>query len=208
MALIWIFSLVIVLVLAMSFLPHGRYYVWSWNFLLVAVAIYLGLYFSSGSPRNTCLIATLSQLHGELELLHHESVKNQYLYLLVRAQDEDPPLYVALPWSAAIVKNLSTATMKATQQGSVVMVKAEMLSRCMIEENQEDGQRGKPTRGTADGRSETDKEQSGQRPGGGGDEDDGLQMFYPRPVVSDPLKSPPIRIEGSTPEESANRHGF
>ena len=178
--LFWIFMLVISLVLIFSLLMRG-WVSWGWNFLIIIIVIYAGLFKLTGTPRDVWLFSLIENVHGDVQVLYHTTVPQQSIYLVLRQQRSQQPYYLQMAWTKELQEELDSAEMRAREEHAPLMVNIDQLSKGQppVKKQIAEDQDQSTARGTADGNNKT-----------GGQKDGGESMFYPKSVAADPLKLP------------------
>jgi hypothetical protein len=177
--LFWIFATVATVVFILMFAVRHRVLFWGWNFLIIVLVIYAGMFKLTGTPRDAWLFATIENVHGDVEVLYHTDAPKKFIYLLVRG--DGAPYYLRLPWSEGLQQQIASADMAARERHTPLMVDIDRLSRGQL-----------PTPGQShSGHSSSEKHDQGHGDGSTADgKEGGERMFYPKPVAPDPLKTP------------------
>lgn len=176
--LFWIYIATLLIFLGLTLAVRTRIS-WAWNFLLVAVLLYAAMFKLTGLPRDAWMFSTVEGVHGKTQVAYHLVIPTDAIYLLLGRPGERP-YYLHLPWSEELQKQIESASMKAQEQHTALMVDVDLLSKGKLADRKS-GNR-------ANGR-ELGKGDDG-RPASGGGKDGGEQMFYAAPVQADPLKTP------------------
>lgn len=197
MILFWSFVIILAAFLPLVFLMRNRMLSWGWNFALMAVLLYGGLYKMTGTPRDAWMFSAIEGIHGPVQVVY-SAITKDYIYLVIR-QEGGVPFYIKLVTVKEIEDDLKKATMEADQARSAILADADMLSKWNVKlgkqdsDNQDDNSaaaklaKGGAKKGATAAKGETPK--SG-----------GKRMFYPTPQTPDPLKFHGITIEVPPPE--------
>lgn len=187
MSLFWSFAILLVLILVFVIVIRQRFMSWGWNFALIAIFLYAGLFKMTGTARNAWLFSSIERVHGEVEIVYAQVVQKNSIYLLVQAKPGDVPFYLTINWTKEAEEQLDKAKMEAERRGGSLLANADMLSGWKVNINQpkqqDDGSEQGNMLGGSDKKGGGADIAKGETPKDGGD-----KMFYPRPVPPDPLK--------------------
>lgn len=90
-------------------------------FVALIPGSYLSYDFLLSKPRP--VLSSFLQSTGEAKLLKHLSVKDEAIYLWVQEEEKIEPVYVALPYSSNLAKEIDKAVRKAKKGGGTVLLK-------------------------------------------------------------------------------------
>lgn len=179
----WIFSALLILILIFAILIRNSLS-WGWNFAVIAIFLYIGLFKMTGVPREAVWFAEIENIHGAVQIVYSTVIEHQGIYLLVRDRPDHVPFYLVLPYTDATAKALASAKMQAEQRRTPLMADADQLSRLSHALGKE-GKGSSPPAG--------DQAAAGQAgPTGsptGRSDQNSQAMFWPKPVAQDPLKN-------------------
>jgi hypothetical protein len=203
MDIFWTFFLSITTILVLVLAIRHRLVAWGWNFALMALVVYSGLYLMSGQYRSALFFSTIQNIHGDVEVLYATIIEKDSIILLIRKHPGEYPYYLRIKWSQKSEDQLKKAKMVADQQHKGIKANVDELSKAEhnIESNDE-----KASGSIGDG--DTPDQHKGQAPKSGGikldDKPGGERMFYPDPVQGEPGKDPTSDVRIDQPGSSTN----
>lgn len=187
MSLFWSFAILLALILVFVVVIRQRFMSWGWNFALIAIFLYAGLFKMTGTARHAWLFSVIERVHGDVEIVYSQVVQKNFIYLLVQAKPGDVPYYLIINWTKEAEEQLDKAKMEAERHGGALLANADMLSGWNVNIKPPKKQDDNPVQGGIVG--DNDKKGNGADIAKGDTpKDGGDKMFYPRPVPPDPLK--------------------
>jgi hypothetical protein len=207
MYLFWAFAILLVFLLIFVIAVRNKLMAWGWNFALIAIILYAGLFKMTGTARDAWLFSTIESVHGDVEVVYATVIQKKFIYLLVQASPSDPPYYLRIEYRKDLEDELDKAKMEAERRQTVMLADADALSRWIMhvgkkqDQPESDGKGASRAERSAEGQAA--KTTKGDIPPQGGE-----PTFYPKPVEPNPLKDYRSTIIEMSPVPTTNGNQF